>query len=770
MILFSRRFCAGLLLSALGAGILILVGCSPQSREARFLKRGSQFMEKKDYARALLEFRNAEREMPQDAEPEFQMGLAYLGIGNKAEAFAAFTKAVALNPKHADAQIRLTELAASTNSRKLLNQAEEWAKTALTLSPDNADALTALGVAEMKLGKEAEAEEALKQALMKSPEHVRSSLALAVIRLSQKDVAGAEEILRKAVAQAPKSPEPLVAISQVYVMLGKAPEAEQALAKALAVDPSNSEALLYLARLQSTVGKTELAEQTYRRLSALPDTRFRTFHSIYLVQIGRVQQGIAELEKLYHQDPADRLARGYLVRSYMHVRRLADAQKLLSGVLQDNSKDVDAMMQRAEIEMMAGNLEQAAQDLHEVVSEKPDSAEAHYLLSRVDRGSGDSRGERQELAETLRINPKLTSVRVQLARLHTLGNHPGDALNLLDQAPDSEKAALPLIVERNWALLAQSNYADAARGIDQGLRLANLRDLVMQDAILKSSRRDISAARSDLEEILKKNPEDIAALELLTRTYSDQNQPKIALEKIRACISQRPKSGPLRLLLGQSLLAQNQADQARAAFVAAKANDPLLTAADLALAKMDRAAGRNYAVRQTLSGVFASKTVDRRNLLAAHLLMGDLENASGNWQAALDHWRKAIEIDPNNLIALNNAAFILLESGHQPDEALKYAQQALELAPNNPEIEDTIGWVYYRKGIYRTALDHLQHAVAEDGNKNDPPSTARRYHLGMAYLKAGSRERGVAIISAALKLAPNTPEARLAQSAIAESR
>ena len=83
------------------------------------------------------------------------------------------------------------------------------------------------------------------------------------------------------------------------------------------------------------------------------------------------------------------------------------------------------------------------------------------------------------------------------------------------------------------------------------------------------------------------------------------------------------------------------------------------------------------------------------------------------------------------------------------DEALKYAQQAGELAPDNPAIQDTLGWVYYRKGIYRSAVGYLKTAV-EKGST--PP---RKYHLAMAYMKVGGdRDLGQRMLKSALEADP----------------
>src|ERR1700685_2661256 len=77
-------------------------GCSssPQAKEAKHLKKGAELRDKKDYSRALLEFKNASLAMPKDAEPYYQMGLTFMAAGGPANALTLFRKATELNPKH----------------------------------------------------------------------------------------------------------------------------------------------------------------------------------------------------------------------------------------------------------------------------------------------------------------------------------------------------------------------------------------------------------------------------------------------------------------------------------------------------------------------------------------------------------------------------------------------------------------------------------------------------------------------------------------------
>src|ERR1035438_10260764 len=84
------------------------VGChtSPQQKEAKALSKGQSLLARQDYARAAIEFRVAAQVMPRDPEPNYQLGLACLGMRDFRTAIGAFRKAILLNPGHAGAQLK----------------------------------------------------------------------------------------------------------------------------------------------------------------------------------------------------------------------------------------------------------------------------------------------------------------------------------------------------------------------------------------------------------------------------------------------------------------------------------------------------------------------------------------------------------------------------------------------------------------------------------------------------------------------------------------
>src|SRR5205814_249451 len=97
----------------------------------------------------------------------------------------------------------------------------------------------------------------------------------------------------------------------------------------------------------------------------------------------------------------------------------------------------------------------------------------------------------------------------------------------------------------------------------------------------------------------------------------------------------------------------------------------------LTLAQIDYEDGNLDGVRRTLVPLVRNHPEEVRavNLLAM------TETKAGNKPAAIEYFRTVIEKDPKNADALNNLAYLL--SGEKIDEALKYAQSALEVDPEN---------------------------------------------------------------------------------------
>jgi len=197
------------------------LGCntSPEHKAAKFLARGKALLAQKDYPRAILEFRNATNAMPKDAEPYYQMGLAYLESGNGASALQAFQRATTLSPKHSGAQLKLAEFMITSKEQNIVREAVTRLQEALGVSPDNAEAVNALAIAEWRLGKPEDSIQRLEEALKRFPTSLQAAVTLARMKVAARDWGGAEAVLKKAVADAPKSSLAELALAELYISM-----------------------------------------------------------------------------------------------------------------------------------------------------------------------------------------------------------------------------------------------------------------------------------------------------------------------------------------------------------------------------------------------------------------------------------------------------------------------------------------------------------------------------------------------------------------------
>lgn len=134
--------------------------------------------------------------------------------------------------------------------------------------------------------------------------------------------------------------------------------------------------------------------------------------------------------------------------------------------------------------------------------------------------------------------------------------------------------------------------------------------------------------------------------------------------------------------------------------------------------------------------------------------MGALAEAywdAGNEAKAVETYTNLVKVYPREPEALNRMAYAVAVHDSKPHlaDALAAADKALRLARTKPTpewfpgsqdqyasgIQDTLGWVQYRMGNYKSALLNLQQASGAN-----PREAESRYHLAMVYKALGNTE------------------------------
>jgi Flp pilus assembly protein TadD len=147
-----------------------------------------------------------------------------------------------------------------------------------------------------------------------------------------------------------------------------------------------------------------------------------------------------------------------------------------------------------------------------------------------------------------------------------------------------------------------------------------------------------------------------------------------------------------------------------------------------------------------------------------YILAGELYESKQNWDQAKSLYEQALKVSPDNPLASNNLAYLMLEKGGNIDVAMGMAQTARRSMPNWPNAADTLGWAYYRKGIYQSAIGQFQEALKLNERMGAPDNADFHFHLGLAYQKANQMSLARQQLEKAVKLSPNNADARKALS------
>src|SRR5258708_4907859 len=103
-----------------------LCGCaiSPEAKEAKYLKRGQKSFDAKQFSRAAIDFKNAARQMPKHPEAYYRLGLTYMELGEAQAGIGFLQKALAVDPNHVSAKVKLAGIMALDNSAEVVREAE----------------------------------------------------------------------------------------------------------------------------------------------------------------------------------------------------------------------------------------------------------------------------------------------------------------------------------------------------------------------------------------------------------------------------------------------------------------------------------------------------------------------------------------------------------------------------------------------------------------------------------------------------------------------
>jgi tetratricopeptide (TPR) repeat protein len=267
------------------------------------------------------------------------------------------------------------------------------------------------------------------------------------------------------------------------------------------------------------------------------------------------------------------------------------------------------------------------------------------------------------------------------------------------------------------------------------------------------------AARKYIEAALQRAPRHPGLLNSITRLDLEAGRNKEALARLDEVIGsgQAPPAALLaraRILAGQKKFDAAESDVNRV--VEAAPNAP--GALDLLI--------QIYAAQNKLGKALESfEEADRAGALsgASRVLMARLYLTQGDRVKARAAFEKALTERTDLASAKNDLAFLLAFDGVELDRALGLAQEAQQAMAEDPNVADTLGFIYFKKGLFEPAAQQAKYAIqlADQANQQQP---VFYYHLGLALRSLGQNAEAAQAFEHALAIDQNFPEAASARS------
>ncbi len=732
---------AAVCLASTAAGV---TGCAkPEDQARNYTASGDAYAAKQQFKEAEIEYRRALAATPNAADVRYKLGRVYQERGDLVSAYGEYARAGDLDPSNLDAHLRAGTIL-------LLGREFEAAATraelVLKVDPRHVPAHILLGNAKAGLNDNVAAMRKIQEAINIDPSYAPAWTALGAVTFIGGRKADAAAGFKKAVELAPSSIEARLALANYEWAMAAFADAEKTLKSALNIDPRSAAAHRALGLLYITTGRREQAEPHFRALAV--DGPGRLALADYYMGVGRNADAVTLLRELERSpEKADgREARLRLASIEYAAGRKAEAHRIVDGLISERPRFAAARTAKARMLLSDGApASEAVAQAREAVKGDRYLAAAHYTLGLAAFADHNLEEAATAFEAAVKLSPQAAAARMQLARVKLAQGDAASAVSIAELAANEHPSDIDAAVLLAQSLRASGN-PDRAAG-ELTARLASGRGgkgpLHTELGWVELQRGEAAAARAAFYEALREAPRSADVRKGLIAAQLAERRFDAARKQIAEWEATAASDTQVKVLSAQVELAAGNmkaAEQTLKAIIASDASQ--LDAYDLL--------GRVYASQGKVEdAVQQYEALARRSpsgAAGAQTMIGMLQEARKDREAARQAYEQALARDPHAGVAANNLAWIYAADG-KLDEALRLATIAQASLRRRPEAEDTLGWIYLQKGETSRAI-----AGFERARERAPQNPVYHYHLGLAHLKSGDIPRARTAFTRALEL------------------
>lgn len=656
-------------------------------------------------------------------EPWAQLGELEWAEGNVAAAEAAFGKAIELKryptiitAKRAFARIQLGNFAGAAEDIRSLKQAgitnhpyvnyvegigyfkqEEYQRAAeafeaaLRTSPSYLQAKLYLASTYLIQGKNEQAQALAEQVNLMLPNSPVAKNLLGTALARQSDFDAARKAFVASLQQSPDNPQTLSMLGTLALMDGNVAEGANYFLKVVELEPDSRLARHRLMTAQLLAGQA-------LNNGATPDVAAGSYESEFLLALAAFQQknfgNALERARTLHEKYPDKIdPLNLMAACHLTLADWPKAREVLGQALEIDPTDPTASKNLARIEMTDGNLDEAKELLQRLSAKQPDDREAVLLLVDIETRQGNEATATQLLEAALKRSPDDAALRAVLVKRNYFAGRFEDVLVSTQDLSDHQVKEQPSLLEyRGRVQSLIGDVPSAKRSFERWATVAPdsaQAHLLLADTLAKTG--DLARAAKELKTATKLAPAYLPGRVATVRLLAQQGENKKARQVLAKIKEEFGEQAEVLGVEGELAMQDKEYAKAEALFAKALAQKPdtelvLLRAQALGLQKKPDEAVQ---VMQTWVDEHPEDVTVLLNLAGTYLGMDQPANARATYE-------RVVKIVPRHVPALNNLAWLSRDT--DLTQAIAYAERAYQLAPNDPQVLDTLGTLLGKSG------------------------------------------------------------------------
>ena len=752
--------------------------------------------------RAALELRRVLQQQPNSFTAHNALGLAIQDLHKSDEAKQEFKSAIVIDPRFALAYYDLAQLLSSQGSYKA---AAYYLEQGLATSPAPQLSLqmkASLAVARAQLGDYAAAIPLLQEAARASPNSADLHYDLATAYAHRENYREAANEYKEVLRLDPGRADAQLLLAKALLNQSAVEEAIPYLQDYTRHNPNNAEGLEILGDALKDSNHPDEAIAVLNRAAEANPSSYKPHYDLGVVlgRVGRMDEAVRELDTAVKLKPEGAEARYQLARLLARGKHDTAAKEQFAVFEQLKQKEerrtkAAFLSNQANDLLKQGRPNEAAEGYRKALLLDSSDAKLHYNLAVALSQIGDSALAQAELRRAISLDPRFEAAHNQLGSLLMSKGKFSEAESEFTTALDIDPQSAEALNNLGSSLGRQGRNEEAERLFQRAIDVDPQSPLgyVNLGLTLASMGRYTDAERQ-FRTALQLQPGNANALTALGMFQGKTGRNPEAVETFRRLVALDPTSADAHVNLGIALGDINNLDGALTELSEAARLAPNFAMAHYNRGRVLYALHRNEEARHAL----ATAVKLSPNYIDALVLLGVIEHSStyatqlfqrvvdldpqnaqarfylgrnllqeGKKDEAIAQWKKAVEVDPDNLSALSSLTRVLTQMKSPESGEYAVRLQALQQKQQTTERVKELNNFALRSAEeqkWDQAVSELQEAIGLC--QQCVQLGVLRKNMGLIYARKGDSEHARQELQIALKLLPKGPDLIAAEQAL----